>query len=378
MNGLTRYMLKQLAVGMLLVSAGLTCVIWLSQSLRLVDLIVNRGISTGTFLHLTLLLLPNFLEIILPVALFTVIVFVYAKMITDREIVVMRAAGISHAGLARPAFLLILLVMGFSYYLNLSLLPESYRAFKNLQWDIRFKYSHVLLQEGRFNEAGGGIVVYVRERSTDGQLLGILVHDSRTPETPRTTMASRGAMVKADDGARLVMFEGNHQEISPESGELSMLYFDRWVFEIPQPEGQGAVRHREARERTIGELLNPEKNEHLGVIDYGKFRTEGHKRLLSPVRAAGFAVIGLACILGGPANRRSQWRKIIFAVGLMVALLLSAFGLEGLAAKRPFLIPLLYVHAFLPAVIGLAVVFFPPRRRTPANEPPGFASEAGA
>lgn len=378
MNSLTRYMLKQLAIGMIFVSVGLTCVIWLSQSLRLVDLIVNRGISAGTFLHLTLLLLPNFLEIILPVALFTVIVFTYSKLINDREIVVMRATGVSHGGLAWPAFLMIFLVMGISYCLNLSLLPESYRNFKNLQWEIRFKYSHVLLQEGRFNEAGEGIVVYVRERSPDGQLLGVLVHDSRMPETPRTTMAERGAMIEADGGPRLVMFEGNHQEISPDSGELSMLYFDRWIFEIPRAGGQAGVRYREARERTIGELLNPEKVPNLSSIDHGKFRVEGHKRLLSPFRAAGFAMVGLACILGGVASRRAQWRHIVLAAGLMVILLIAAFGLEGLAAKRRALTPLLYAHALIPVFAGLVFIFFPPSRRTPASEPPGFAAVSGA
>ena len=90
-NGFTRYVLGQLLVGMILVTAGLTCVIWLSQSLKFVEMIVNRGLSVGTFIFMTGLLLPNFLLIILPIALFTVIVFTYSKLINDRELVIMRA-----------------------------------------------------------------------------------------------------------------------------------------------------------------------------------------------------------------------------------------------------------------------------------------------
>ena len=74
MNELTRYVLRQLLVGMVLVTIGLTGIIWLSQSLRFVEMIVNRGVTGGMFLYLTMLLLPNFLSIILPVALFTVVV----------------------------------------------------------------------------------------------------------------------------------------------------------------------------------------------------------------------------------------------------------------------------------------------------------------
>ncbi len=79
MNGITRYILRQLVIGMLLVTAGLTCVIWLSQSLRFIEMIVNRGLSAAQFFYLTFLLLPNFLSIILPIALFTIVVFTYTS-----------------------------------------------------------------------------------------------------------------------------------------------------------------------------------------------------------------------------------------------------------------------------------------------------------
>ena len=62
MNSYTKYVLRQLLTGMLLVSAGLTCIIWLSQSLRFVEMIVNRGLSAGTFVYMTMLLLPNFFD----------------------------------------------------------------------------------------------------------------------------------------------------------------------------------------------------------------------------------------------------------------------------------------------------------------------------
>ena len=104
MDRCTRYVFRQLFVGMVLVTAGLTCVIWLSQSLRFVEMIVNRGVGPGTFVYLTILMLPNFLTIVLPIALFTVVVFVYTKMIMDRELVVMRAAGLDQFSLANQPF----------------------------------------------------------------------------------------------------------------------------------------------------------------------------------------------------------------------------------------------------------------------------------
>ena len=59
MSGFTKYVLRQLLVGMIMVTAGLTCVIWLTQSLKFIEMIVNRGLTTGVFMYLTMLLLPE-------------------------------------------------------------------------------------------------------------------------------------------------------------------------------------------------------------------------------------------------------------------------------------------------------------------------------
>ena len=68
MHILDRYIFKQLVVGFLLIALGLTTLIWLSQSLRMIDWIVNKGVAIGLFIHLTLLALPNFVAIITPIA----------------------------------------------------------------------------------------------------------------------------------------------------------------------------------------------------------------------------------------------------------------------------------------------------------------------
>ena len=70
MHFLTRYILKQIIVVTLFVATVLCFAIWLTQSLRLVDLIVNRGLPLSMFLFMASLLLPRFLTIVLPIAVF--------------------------------------------------------------------------------------------------------------------------------------------------------------------------------------------------------------------------------------------------------------------------------------------------------------------
>lgn len=363
MTAITRYVLRQLFVGMILVAAGLTCIIWLTQSLRFVEMIVNRGLSTGMFLYLSSLLLPNFLIVILPIALFTVVVFVYAKLISDRELVVMRAAGLSQFALARPAIILALLSMVLSYVLNLYLVPASYRAFRELQWDIRHSFSHVLLKEGEFSNVSSDTTVYVRQRTPDGQLHGILVHDTRNKEKPFTLMAERGAMIETPSGPRVVMYKGNRQEVDKKTNKFSILYFDRWVYNL-ELGGAAGTRWREARERSLDELLNADKYpDKISKNDVGKFRVEAHRRLISPVLCLSFTMLALAALLSGSFARRTQTNRVLAAVGLMVLLQGTVLGAENVIARNLQLVPLMYALIILPI---FAAWFFMNRVPRPA------------
>ena len=359
MNGFTKYVLRQLFVGMVLVTLGLTSIIWLSQSLRFIEMIVNRGLTAGMFVYLTMLLLPNFLVIVLPIALFTVVVFTYSKLISDRELVVMRAAGQSHFALAKPALILALIVVMAGYALNLQIVPQSYRNFRELQWDIRHNYTHILLREGAFNQVAKGITVYVRQRTNDGQLLGILVHDQRDPENPFTLMAAKGGMVNTDEGARVVMFNGNRQSVDKTTNKLSILYFDRYVFDLATDTNATTDRYREPRERDLNELFNIEKYaEGMGPKEFGKFIVEGHKRLVSPFASLAYTLVGLVCLISGSFGHRNQTRQVVTAIVIMVALQVSALGLENLVAKNLDLIPLLYALGLVPIFVGFCAMIY--------------------
>src|SRR5690242_21147838 len=102
MNGITRYILRQTLMIMLVVGVSFTAAVWLVQSLRLIDLIVNRGLSLGLFAYLAILILPRFVDVVLPIAVFIAVLFTYNRLLTESELVVMRAAGMSQGDLARP------------------------------------------------------------------------------------------------------------------------------------------------------------------------------------------------------------------------------------------------------------------------------------
>ena len=366
MQKVSGYILRRSTVAFLFVTLSLVCAIWLMQSLRLIDLIVNRGLPFSMFLYMSMLMLPTFLALILPVSLFTAVLFAYNRLTMDSELLVMRAAGISQTGLSKSAFLLAGIVTVIIYSLTLYLLPLSFREFKDRQVTIRNDFSTVLLQEGVFTELATGITVFVRERGAEGELLGVLVHDGRNPEKPVTMMAENGALVRTDEGPQVIMVNGNRQEVSKDSGTLSLLYFDRYVLDVHSVDKTLDKRWREPRERFLDELFFPDMTDGNNRFNAAKLRAEGHQRLTLPIYALTFTAIALAALLSGDYARRGLGKRITTAILLIVAIQGAALGFTNLAARFPWLVPLIYLNALLPLIGGI-IVLFRPKKHTFGN-----------
>ena len=200
-----RYVLKQLLVELLALTGGAVALIWLTQSLQFVSMIVQHGLSLRVFLQLTSLMLPSFVAVILPITTFLVILFTYQRMAGDRELTVMRAAGLSPLELARPGLICTLLSVGFCYLLTLWIAPVSYHAFHRYEFQIRNRMAAFLLQDGVFTTVSGNLTVYIRSRDTNGILHGILVEDDRDPDAHTTILAEHGTMIIVANQPRVVL-----------------------------------------------------------------------------------------------------------------------------------------------------------------------------
>lgn len=344
MRHVTRYILRQLLGPLAFLTFSLAAVVWLTQSLAFVDMIINRGLSAGRFFYMTLLLTPGFLAAILPIALFVAILYTYHRLTYDSEVVVMRAAGLSQHSLAAPAVLVASGVTAFGYLITLYLMPLGFSTFKDMQWIVRSNQASVLLQDGEFNNLAEGITAYVRERGPGGELHGILVHDARKPERPVTLLAERGVVLAGDKGPRFVLFEGNRQEIETERGELSLLYFERYALDLDVFGQSPGLRWREPAERYLSSLLFPDMNDRNDASHVEELKAEGHNRIVSPLYNIVLAVIALGAVLSGEFNRRGEWARIAIAAGAAVVFEALGLGLVSVVTQQPALTFLLYAN----------------------------------
>ena len=363
LNGITRYIVRQLLVGAALVSVALSCIVWLTQSLRFLQFVVTKGLSVAAWLKLTLYLMPGFLVVVIPPAFFFVTLFVYNKLMLDRELVVAQAAGISRVGLARPALLAACAGALVCYALSLYIAPYSVAAFRELQFSIRNDASRIILREGAFTQIAPGLTVYVRGRASAGELQGIMVHDARKPELTVTLLAERGVLASANDqtAPHVLLYNGTRQQFDRAGTSLSILYFDSYTVDFNTVGDDGIGRVADYRERSLAQLLTLTEADGIPAREVGRMRAEGHQRLAGPLMVFGLTVVALAFLLRGGFDRRGQLPRISGAVGALVVLEAMSLAATDIVGRNPSLAVLVYMVGLLPTAIGLYIIAQPVR-----------------
>jgi lipopolysaccharide export system permease protein len=354
LSALNRYILRQCFSVMIFVTGALTAAVWLAQSLRLVDLIVNRGLSAEVFLYLAMLILPRFLDIVIPIGAFIAVLFVFNKLITESELVVMRAAGMSPLSLAKPVLELAAIAWLILMVLSLYLLPASNREFKDMQFEIRNRFVSSLLQEGAFTTISDKLTIYIGSRNERGEVIGLMIDDERDPKNPVTILAERGAFADTGGGSRIIMVNGDRQQYDRDTGKLSVLTFDRYVLDLDMMRDAPEVRSREAQERFLPELFFPSEDLDRGTRD--AYLVEGNERLTVPLTVFSFAIIPLACLLPGEFNRRGQLKRVLVAVGCALTFQALDLAIKNLEGRYLAAIPISYVVDLLPFAVGLGIL----------------------
>jgi lipopolysaccharide export system permease protein len=356
MSRLGIYMLRQMAVPMAFGLIGMTAIVWLSQSLDMIDLVVNRGQSAWVFAQLSVLILPLLLTNILPIAVFVATLYGLHRLREDSELTVMSASGISRWGLMWPVMVFGGAAMLAAFALNLYFMPAGYRTMKDMVYEIREDLAGVLLREGEFLNPADGVTVFIGSAPPGGDLLDLMVHNARDPDQPLTYLARRGAFVSTDEGPRLVMENGTilHRDVSTEN--VTLLQFDSYVFDLSQFVEPRGPHSRDLSERYLHELLNPDLTRAWDRRNIDRLYAEAHDRLSSPLYNLALALIPFVAVACGVYNRRGYARRLGAAMAAAVAVRLSGFGMQAMVATTPALVPILYIIPVGSIVICLLMI----------------------
>lgn len=352
-----RYVLRQILVATFFVTMILVAVIFLTQSLRFLDLVINAGASGWSIWAQTFLILPSFFETILPIGMVAGVLFIYNRLLLDNELVVLRALGFSPLRLGRPVLLLSCLLGIALFFIMGWVAPLCKTEGFAMKQKIKDQMSSFIFQEGVFNNTTSGLMIYIRDRDSTGNMQGLIIHDSRNKEKlPSTVIAAKGILVTSENGQQVVVYEGSRQELDPKTRALRRLDFDRYTIDIPTTAKTKKERFQEPDERTLSELLSVDKNkERMDRKTKREFKGEIQKRILSPFLVPAFSLVGISFLLLGGYDRRGQSRRIMLAITLIVLLQVAYLISYNLAKQSSVGFPLMLISVLTP--IGLSLYF---------------------
>ena len=358
MRRLDSYIFRQILGPFLFFVLVVTGVIWLTQSLRVIDTVVNNGQSARVFLEFTALLLPTVLSIVLPISVFAAVLYAVNRLFGDSEIVVMLAAGVSGTSILRAVTAFALIVTGVVFLLTLWLMPLAQREMRDRLTEIRGDVAVAFLREGAFLEPTDGVTVYLRETGPEGELLGVFVHDERDPDREVTYTAGRALLVRDRTGTRLVMFDGvalsaegrGEDTVGVAGGSTqSVLRFEQLSYDLTALDEPGVSRTRKPSELFLSELLSITPEEAAPRL-VGEYRAEAHEALSAPLYVIALPLLGVAFIVGAGFRRQGFAGRIVLAAVAGLGLRLAGLAIKSAVSVTAGLWPLLY----LPPVVGVA------------------------
>ena len=318
MKILNRYFSRQLVAIFIMLLLVLTGLAWMMQIMSMMKLLLNYGIELTSFLGLTVLMIPFIVSIIIPFVTFIAIIFVYNKLITDNEITVMAASGLSPRQIARPALVLAGVLALMHLVLNLWIVPATQAQFYSTQWNLRYGLAHLKLQESAFTELTGGLVVYV-DKVSGHDLSQVMLSDMRDQSTPITIFAEKGKLVSTSRGLSIVMTNGSLQA---HGDTLTTGTFDSFDMDlnVADKEGESSFRVRRIPTLTLVKsvLDAPSEKQHQMVL------TELATRFLTPIMNLILAALCTVILLRTSLLRRRASFAPALAVGAM-AIAMSAF-----------------------------------------------------
>ena len=301
--------------------AVLTGLAWMVQIMSMMKFLMNYGVDMGSFIGLTALMIPFIISIIIPFITFIAVIFVYNKLISDNEVTVMAASGLSPGQIARPALRLAAILTVLHLALNIFIVPMSQVQFYNTQWNLRYGLAHLKLKEAAFTELSSGLVVYV-DNVSGHDLSHVMLSDMRDPRSEMTIFAEKGKLVATARGLSIVMTNGSVQGNGDAtvSGKFDMFDMDLNIAE------QGSGTSYRVRSVSTWNLVrdvfdSPTAKRHQRVL------TELATRFLDPIMNLILAALCLAILLRSSLlRRRASFAPIssVAAMAVVMATFMSA------------------------------------------------------
>lgn len=321
-----RYLVREILGPSLLCLLVFTIVMLMGRLVKLVDLVINKGIALEDIAVLFAAMIPSFLTVTLPLAFLMGVMIGLGRLTADGETVALKATGLSLTQLALPVFSLALVFSLMTGTVGIWGKAWGYRTFKAKIFELTQHQATIGFQPRIFMDHFPGLVLYANEiNDGTGEMKGLFVKEAQ-PDSTVLIFAEHGDVYSDPVRARVVIRLRDgvvHRQKKGVSSEYQLVHFSSYDvqpdlganMESSGDSNQGKTRRIKPKELALHELLsairdNPQ-DKRIGAL-----RSELHQRLTSPMAPVLFALFGLPFSIQPQRSGRSAG----FVIGLVIYL----------------------------------------------------------
>lgn len=347
MRILRDYILREIIESFLMALGVFTFVMLIGNFIKIVDLIVNKGVNIIFVGRLFIYLIPYLLSFTIPMALLTSTLLVFGRLSSDNEITAMRASGVSLYKIYYPVILFAMILSFALVPLNDKLLPQSHFATRRVLKDIGMQRPTAYIEAGTFIKDFEGYIIFIYE--IDGnEFRNIRVYQPQPNEPTRTIVASKGEFIPIPeaDTIRLKLENGTYDFPNPdEPGNFYKMNFKEYDLYLSLKTLSKSQIDKKPKDMSFDEL-RAEIERRKTDEDPTPVATELHRKIALSFSTLAFVLVALPLAI---KTKRGE-KSVGFGISLVIIMLywIMLAGGEALALKH--IIPPLF-SMWMPNVI---------------------------
>lgn len=356
---LQRYIFKELLSVFFLSLTALLSLVLIGRGLQLREMFVGLELGLADIAWLFLCLTPLFLLMVMPIACMLSVFLTFLKMSTDRELLALRAGGISLKELLPAPLLFCSLGALATVLISIYSISWGMMEFRGTIMEIATTRAKLVLRPGTFNQDIPGLTIFARKVNLHtNELTQVLVEDRSKEKSSLVILAPHGSLATDEARGEILFNLLNGRLYRTSNNQVSVLGFDTYTVRISLVDlfkdmSLGEVRPKEMSWNQLFDLIKSGNLNEINLLR--KAEVEVQKRLTFPIACVilGFFALPLACIFEG-VNR--QIGIILALVMFFVYYSLSYMGMNLAESGKVPAIP----GVWAPNVIflGLGIYLF--------------------
>lgn len=366
---LPRQIVREIAFLFILGAGVLLTLILISRAVQMRELFLGLNLGVLDTVLLFGYMTPLFLMLVIPIACMLAVFLTFLRMSTDRELIALRAGGISIYQLLPAPLLFSIFCTFLTLWVSLHWLSWGMGHFRSTILDIANTRARIVVQPGVFNTDFPNIVLFARQVDpATGEMSQVLVDDRSRPERNMIILAPYGRIDTDQERGELVFNLDKGQIYTSHDESSSVLSFTEYTVRLPLDSlfkslDLGEVRPREMSWKQLSTITRTEALK----VDVGyanKLDVERQKRWAYPAACLALTLFVLPLATAFEGLHRQTGLLLALGMFFIYYSLMSLGFSMGESGTLPPVIGL-WAPNILFFILGLYGLWLSARERSP-------------